>query len=237
MPSEPGVAETRSELGIMAPNPSWKASDMKYILPTMALSALRVPEAFGFGPSTRDRLPEPFDAVDHVGNTALTFVLMDRVAKGIMGDSLQAMTEGEFKKRRRVLAGTVGALTVLANVFAEKVGYGPSSTPDYLDFVYGLAGGALAYKVRRGNYISPEDVDILRHENEPDDEVVRVVNEVIARRQPIVQETEENTTTESTELTSPTVKNSGITTSRSTRSSKKRKAMQRKSRKLNRKRR
>lgn len=53
----------------------------------------------------------------------------------------------------------IGAVTILANAAGELMGYGGISTPDPIDFAYGLAGGYIYYKATKPTFIPEEEVD------------------------------------------------------------------------------
>jgi hypothetical protein len=233
MINEPVAPEAQSNFGVMLPRPSWAYSDLKYILPLAALTATRIPEAFGI--DFRDKVPEPFDVIDHVGNTALTFVIVDTMASGYMGKNPEAMTPKEYERKRRFLAAGVGLTTVALNVLAEKVGYGPTSTPDYLDFIYGCLGGVLAYKIRKPNYISPAEVDVIRETEGPNESLRKFVDKIIQPR--IIEEKNKNSVQYEMPSTDSTPQNTTKNTAQSKRQQdSSRSTMQKKSRKQNRKR-
>jgi len=123
--------------------------------------ASRVPEAFGVDFSVRDHLPEPIDIPDHIGNMGMTANIIGLLSHLYWNKKNQLETDENFDKRRKKLALTAGVITVAANVFAEKIGYGPTSTPDTLDFVYGIAGGAIAYSVSKPKHFNSDFVHFV----------------------------------------------------------------------------
>lgn len=183
VPVESSPAESE-ELGIYIPvaKHSWNRLATPIITVTALVAAARFPSYLGYGPSIRDRLPEPIDMPDHVGNMALTFTILDTAAKTYFGRERNALTEEEYKRKTRKAAIGIGALAVAANVFAEKVGYGSVSTPDNLDFVYGLFGGALAYYANKPRFVSPETTQYILENPNTKDEVKKEVGKLILRR-------------------------------------------------------
>ncbi|HEX5797878.1 MAG TPA: hypothetical protein VFX79_00850, partial [Candidatus Saccharimonadales bacterium] len=116
--------------------------------------------------NTRDLLPEPLDIGDHIGNTALTFALTMHFANAYWGRSKQYLeTDKEFEKKRKFFTVAVGAGTLVANTLGELVGYGSISTPDAVDFAYGLAGGLFAYKATMPHRVDAETVSLARKQD------------------------------------------------------------------------
>ena len=116
--------------------------------------------------NTRDLLPEPIDIGDHVGNTALTLALTAHFANAYWGRGKQYLeTDEEFERKKKVFTAAVGVGTVLANTLGELVGYGSVSTPDAVDFAYGLAGGLLAYKATMPQRVDAETVSLARKQS------------------------------------------------------------------------
>jgi hypothetical protein len=156
----------------MIPSPGMTERYVPAIATMGILAASRVGALIDSSLDVRGHLPNVIDAPNHIGNTAMTFVFMERMATAYWGKAPEALTPEAYNKRRRFVAATVGALTIAANVFAEKIGYGPGSTPDILDFAYGCLGGWLAYKVAKPTYVAPERVaEILA--TEPEDSRLR----------------------------------------------------------------
>lgn len=126
------------------------------------VAASRVPEALGVVDfSVRDHLPEPVDIPDHIGNMAPTAAIIWHFSHGYWNKKNQLETDENFEKRRKILALAAGVITVAANVFAETIGYGPASTPDTLDFAYGIAGGAIAYSVSKPKHFNSDVVHFI----------------------------------------------------------------------------
>lgn len=151
---------------------------MGFVAFVTAVSLARV-----VSPSIRDVLPEPIDAPDHIGNFGPTMAIALHFSDGFWKKSkAQAMTPAEHHRRRRIYAGVVGVMTVAANVVAEKFGYGPISTPDEIDFVYGCLGGFAAYRLMRPDYIKPEDVaTAYKHSHREDAVFAQTIDNVFAR--------------------------------------------------------
>ncbi|MEX1995487.1 MAG: hypothetical protein WD887_01795 [Candidatus Saccharimonadales bacterium] len=126
------------------------------------------------GPEVRDVLPEPVDVFNHIGNLSVSFVLANHMAHSYWGTGLKLAAPERFKRQRNVIAAVIGGIALAANAYAEKYGYGPVSTPDPLDFVYGCIGGYLGYKVGLPRYIRPDLVNEIV-ENSPEDSRSRKV--------------------------------------------------------------
>lgn len=112
--------------------------------------------------SIRDYLPEPFDVPDHIGNLGgLSLVLLPFMRGYMRGGHERATTREIFDRETKRTAIMMGGLVVAANVVGEVVGYGPTSTPDPLDFVYGLAGGYLLYRNLKPEFMPESEVDTI----------------------------------------------------------------------------
>jgi hypothetical protein len=222
-----GEDNPQRDEGLILPVPHFKQSDTKWLVPFGVVSLSRIFAQIHPSLDTRNILPEPVDLPNHVGNAAVTFVLLERVANGYWGKEPEVATPQQFEASRKRFAVAIGVLTVISNVVAEKVGYGPTSTPDLLDFVYGCIGGALAYKAKRPDYLSPSDVNLYRQQGEYEE---AVVDELFAHAQG-AKSTVETTARKSTPQHQPKKQ---MTAKRPSSSRSKRK-MQRSSRKKNRK--
>ena len=117
----------------------------------------------------RGHLPDPIDIPNHIGNSAVTVALLASFMQGFDGRRPKPATPEQIQARNRRAAYTIGAIAVTANVLGETVGYGSISTPDFYDFLYGLAGGALVYRWTKPAYIPPETVKTLKSTLPKDD--------------------------------------------------------------------
>lgn len=167
------------ELGLSIPSEMpWNKNTLPWIIGMASVAISRGSDKFLGLPSVRDRLPEPLDLPDHIGNTGMTFAILYPFLASFNGtfdkkNGMTAQTKNEYKHRRAITIATAGTLSVAANVFAETVGYGSISTPDITDFFYGLLGGVLAYQATKRSYISPEDLSATMQTENPDLEYIR----------------------------------------------------------------
>lgn len=155
-----------SDYGILLPEKSFKNSLLPIIIGATAISLARIPGAFNESLSIRNRVPEPFDVPDHIGNFILTFGFIAHFVHSASVDKPTAIELETYKKKRKLVAIVAGTISIAANIYAEKIGYGSFSTQDPLDFAYGLMGGALAYYSAQEKYISGEEVDEMMNEKE-----------------------------------------------------------------------
>lgn len=160
--------ENENQFGVAFPQHTWGNHTMPIILGLAAISATRLSGMINESLSTRDLLPEPFDIPDHAGNLGLTFIIADQIAKKAHGTEPIACTEEELARTQKKLAIVLGVVSVAANIFAEKVGYGSTSTPDPIDFAYGLMGGVLAFYARKPNFLDKGTVNTLLEFEEED---------------------------------------------------------------------
>lgn len=116
-----------------------------------------------FDVEARDRIREPFDVVDHIGNLSVTYALTSVLAVQYWGNRWRLQSPEEFGRRRRIMAALGATVAVAANFYAEKFGYGEFSTPDSWDVVYGLAGGYIGWKTEEARYASPAIVRDIEH--------------------------------------------------------------------------
>lgn len=95
----------------------------------------------------RDKLPEPFDLPDHIGNFREGSIVT-AAACGIIGifTCLNSRLEGtaeQFKKRARLTAAAAFVTSAVVQVVGEKYGLsnvvGGGNAPDMLDAAYGTA--------------------------------------------------------------------------------------------------
>lgn len=129
----------------------------------------------------RGHLPDPIDLPNHIGNTALTIGLLAPLMYGFDdGLRIKPATPEQLQTRNRRAAYTIGALAVTANIVGETVGYGSISTPDFYDFVYGLAGGALLYRWTKPAYIPPERVKALKNILPEDDAYRQLIDRLVS---------------------------------------------------------
>lgn len=161
--SRDGLMIPKRLMGTRAENIAWGA--------ILAVSAARYSPMIG-GPETRNALPEPVDIANHIGNLSISFCLANEMARHYWGKMAALKTPEAFAASKKRIAIGVGALAVTANAFAETFGYGPASTPDTLDFVYGCLGAYIGYKVRSPHYLEPETVDYI-DEHVPEEDSLR----------------------------------------------------------------
>jgi hypothetical protein len=154
-------------MGIMMPPHGYRDGAYKVIAPMVAISGSRLLPLIHQGLDARNHLPEPFDLPDHVGNMAVTFVLASRMMNGFWGQEIELVSPREQEARRKRIAVAVGLTSVAANVVDEVIGYGSASTPDVIDFAYGLVGGWLAYKFKAPDYVTPEEIEAITSNKEP----------------------------------------------------------------------
>lgn len=161
--SDDGLINPNHYLGSIKENMTYGA--------VLALSLARSSPLMG-GPETRDVLPEPVDIINHIGNLSISFVLANHLSHSYWGKRQSLATPESYKRQRKIIAATIGGVAIAANAYAEKYGYGPISTPDPLDFVYGCIGGYLAYKVGLPRYAQPEVLDFIEQDY-PEDSPLR----------------------------------------------------------------
>lgn len=171
-----------NEFGVTLPQRPWSLSTTPIITGMALASVSRIGGMINDSWDVRNHLPEPFDIPDHVGNAAVTFLLMDKVITGIHGKEPQALTEDERHRILRRTAVAVGTLSIAANVVGEVIGYGPGSTPDAVDFAYGLMGGVLAYYAKKPGYVPSETVNAIARTTPPNDSSMKVIRYAIQKR-------------------------------------------------------
>lgn len=130
-------------------------------LKALAVVALaRAPGFFNPDLSIRDYIPEPFDVPDHIGNIAGMCLFAFPFIRGWQKASHETATTREwYEKDVRKTAKMIGAVAILANLGGELIGYGGLSTPDPIDFAYGLAGGYIYYKASKPKFLPEKDID------------------------------------------------------------------------------
>lgn len=164
----------QSQEGVIIPRGYVETGAQKIAMTAMlALSFSRF-SPFIFDVETRDRLPEPLDIVDHIGNASVSYVLADIMSHSFWQHNWKLATPEEMESRRKTIGIIVGLGVVAANVYAEKVGWSTFNTYDPIDFVYGCLGGYLGYKLARPRYVAPETVNRIE-ENSPDSPFARSV--------------------------------------------------------------
>lgn len=159
MPPKP-----ESNQGVIMPlGGGMRKIDALWMAPLAVTSAVRAGTLLHESvPDIRDKLPEPFDVPDHIGNTAVTIFLISVALNEVWGKSPRLATPEKFKQVKNVAAVAAGTIAVGANVVAENVGYGPKSTSDPIDFAYGVLGGYLAYRLTKPGYLTPAEVKEAR---------------------------------------------------------------------------
>lgn len=134
----------------------WEAG----LLGVVGVGMIRFAELADPALTLRDKLPEPIDFMDHIGNpAALTSLGLGTAHVYSIYRDEKVVTEQDQKKHNRRFAVMVGLGTVAANTYGEIVGYGYPSTPDPIDFAYGLLAGIAIYKVGKTDFKSEEVVD------------------------------------------------------------------------------
>lgn len=180
-----------AQLGLINPVLTFRKSDYPWIIAMGVVSATRALGGAYEQLDTKNILPEPFDVPDHIGNTAVSFILLTRFANMYWGKDLQPATLEKYEHKRKMFAGYMGGLAVAANLFAETVGYGQISTPDPIDFVYGCAATFLAYKAKKPSFVPPTFIERIRQsEDEKDEKLKSYLDKLLpsqAEKRPIEQ--------------------------------------------------
>src|SRR5688572_5346568 len=72
----------------------------------LGLSIARAPQTLGADINVRDHVPEPFDVLDHVGNSAVTFALLTHFSHGFWSKEKEAklQTPDEYESKRKAFA-------------------------------------------------------------------------------------------------------------------------------------
>lgn len=102
---------------------------------------------------TRGHIPEPFDVIDHAGNMSLSFsigvIAALEVARRSLRQSSDTTIDYSSRPLRRKMIGSGIAVGVALNAYVETnlgLSINPifgSSTPDMIDFAYGVGGATL----------------------------------------------------------------------------------------------
>lgn len=174
---QPEIPEAANNEGLTLPARLMDATQAKVFGLMVLASSTRAGSKFGIV-ETRGQIPEPFDIVNHSGNLTVTYAVATAASKMFWSNKKPRLEAPEdFSKRRRILAGGVAAGAIALNSYAELVGYGSASTPDTIDFAYGMLGAYVGYKVVRPKYITPETiayVDSIASEEAESKGVVKV---------------------------------------------------------------
>lgn len=166
--SQRNFSPETNELALNIPEVSrFSGTEIAITASIAAVCAARI-----ISPNIKNVLPEPVDVPDHIGNLGPTFGYASVFAQGFWknkGREMYAEPERQSNRDKKAFAAILGVVVVGVNVAAEKIGFGSISTPDYLDFAYGCAGGYLAYRFSVPKTISAEDVsEIYKHSRNGD---------------------------------------------------------------------
>lgn len=167
-------------LGIIVPVNGMRGRYVPGVVAMASVSAARLVEYFS-DYKVRDWLPEPLDVPDHVGNSSLTFTMTSILVAGFYGRRMEAVTDEDAIRRRGVVIAAAGVLAVGANAFGELIGYGSASTPDALDFAYGILGGALGYAATRPRHLDANTTNEV-YESTENDNTRRLIDRLRAKR-------------------------------------------------------
>ena len=119
---------------------------LRYSTIIASMLAIGVTEPLSKDPGAQHLLPEPFDFFSHSSNLSISAVAAGMTAAGVAIGPAESRG-WSLRRTRTVAAVSAMALTTALNAISEtKLGVTLlpfHSTPDPIDFAYGMAGGAI----------------------------------------------------------------------------------------------